>query len=234
MKAITLHPYSPTEAGRTTLTGALPENWTEVPLGLYAQLASAKSVRQRIEATALICKLPAAPLLEDAGLFGPIVRAAPWLFHGPLPEDLKRVTLFTHEGIEYRFVGDLHRINAEQLETLLNFVNDHHRAPLLAAPSLLAVLYCRVGAVQDTDAVEAAAEAFTRLPVSVAWPALLDFLRSGASAALHIRNFSGVVAATQQLLQELEAATAGGSSRYWPRLQRWLTRTWIRSAKSLL
>lgn len=115
MRAITLTPSrlgpgQPDEA-LLLLHGQLPEGWHEVPLAAYAALASAKSVRGRIVATATICHLPSGPMTEDAGLFGAIVRAAPWLFRGPLPEDLKREPLVAHEGRQYQFVGDLHRIN---------------------------------------------------------------------------------------------------------------------------
>ncbi len=202
MRAITLRPSGPATAQAPLLTGQLAEGWHEVPLAGYAQLKSAKSVRARIIATAALCGLPAEPLIEDSGIFGAIVRAAPWLFSGPLPEKMNRDVL-THLGQQYRYVGDLHRISAEQLEALLNFLQEHKEAPLLSAPSLLAVLYCPVNGIQDADSVEAAAAAFATLPVSDAWPVLLDFLRSGAPAALHIRNSSAVLNSTRQLLQIL-------------------------------
>lgn len=233
MRTITITLAAPGE----TLTGRLPESWAEVPLSPYAQLATAGSVRARIAATAAICSLPAAPLLEDTGLFGVIVRAAPWLFRGPLPDELPRQALIAHEGTAYAFAGDLHKISAGQLEALLGFLSQHADAPLLAAPAILAVLYCPVGEAQTADVVERTTDAFARLPVAVAWPALLDFLRSGANAALHIRNSSALLAATHTLLAELETsltATGGGSSTSSQRLRRWLIRTWIRYAKRRL
>lgn len=241
MRSITLTPSrlsATAEAGEALplIHGQLPENFSEVKLAHYVMLVAADRVSQRIAATALICSLPVDVLLADAGLFATIKRAAPWLFRDPPAGELKRQLLIEHQALRYEFVGDLHRISAHQLEALLDFIAQHHAAPILSAASLLAVLYKPVGETQTADVVERTALAFESLPVAVAWPALLDFLRSGASVARHIRDSSALVNETTELLNQLEAATltAGGSFRFLSKLRRWLILTWIRSARARL
>ena len=241
MRSITLTPSrlsAGAEAAESLplIYGSLPESFADVKLAHYVILVAADRVSQRIAATALICGLPVDVLLADAGLFATIKRAAPWLFADPPLSELKRQSLITHEGMRYEFVGDLHRISAHQLEALLDFIAQHHAAPILSAASLLAVLYKPLGEAQTADVVERTALAFESLPVSIAWPAIMDFLRSGASVARHIRNSSALVSETKELLSQLESAsrTGGASFRYLSKLRRWLILTWIRSARAQL
>ncbi|MDO7849911.1 hypothetical protein Q5H92_26365 [Hymenobacter sp. M29] len=200
--------------------GRLPERWPEVALAPYSQLRAAMAANSetgKIKATALICGIEPDILLADVGMYGVIYEAATWLFEQEPPHPAQRLETLTHQGVTYRFVGDLHKINAGQLEALLDFIAENAAAPVLSAPHLLAVLFMPVDAAeQSAEVVSAAAEAFASLPVSVAWPVLLDFLRSGASAALHIRNSSALHQTTAQLLTTIEQAvssppTAGGS-----------------------
>jgi hypothetical protein len=239
MRKINLLASAPSELRPDWLpiyTGQLPESWADVQVGHYALLASAgpRDLVAQSEAIAAICQLPPDVLRDDAGHLGAIRAAAPWLWAGPLPEQLRREDVLTHEGTTYRFVGGLHKLSTRQLEGLLDFLQAAGPSPALAAPQLLAVLYLREGAEQTPDEVAAAALAFERLPVAVAWPVLLDFLRSGAKRALHIRNCSALFATTAQLLDQLEAATNTNSFTWWQKPRAWLTRIWIQSAKKTL
>lgn len=220
--------------------GRLPERWGEVELGPYSQLRAAQGETDRIRAAAAICGLQPDVLLADVGMYGVIYAAATWLFEREPPHPAQRVEVLTHQGVTYRFVGDLHKINAGQLEALLDYIRENAAAPVLSAPHLLAVLFMPVDAAeQSADVVSAAAEAFASLPVSVAWPVLLDFLRSGASVALHIRNSSALHTTTTQLLTTIEQAVSsppmpGASFTLSLRLRRWLIRTWTRYARKTL
>jgi hypothetical protein len=121
------------------------------------------------------------------------------------------------------------------MEALLNFLAAAEGSPLTAAPSLLAVLYCPKGKQQTAEVVSATAEAFATLPMSVAWPALADFLRSSGSVALNIRTVSALSAQVQGLLATLEQAlTGGGSFTFWQKAQRSLSRRWLRNARKML
>jgi hypothetical protein len=218
------------------LTGTLPDSWAEVPLVPYAALASAEGLPARIEAAAALVGLPAAPLLEDVDLFAAICRAAPWLFGDELPEATGAVPSFKHAGATYEHVGHLDKITAEQMEALLNFLRESEGKPLQAAPGLLAVLYRPKGKTQTAEVVEASRLAFATLPVSVAWPALADFMRSSASAALNIRTASALNEQARVTLAALEKTLtmAGASSTFWQKAQRSLFRRWLRNARKML
>jgi hypothetical protein len=225
-----------TAADGDTLTGRLPDSWAQVPLGAYARLAAAESLPDRIAATAALCNLSAQPLLDDVKHYGAIVAAAPWLFGGELPETPAAVSYFTHAGTTYHHVGNLGKINAGQLEALLTFLAENEGHPLGCAAGLLAVLYCPQGKQQTAKVVASSQQAFATLPMSVAWPALADFIRSSGSAARSILTVSALEEQTSNLLATLEQAQAmgGASSTFSQKVQRWLFRRWLRSARSQL
>jgi hypothetical protein len=84
--------------------------------------------------------------------------------------------------------------------------------------------------------VASSQQAFATLPMSVAWPALADFIRSSGSAARSILTVSALEEQTSNLLATLEQAQAmgGASSTFSQKVQRWLFRRWLRSARSQL
>jgi hypothetical protein len=218
------------------LLGILPKSWAKVPLTLYANLAAAETMPEKVKATAALVGLPAAPLLADVKHYGAIVEAAPWLFGGELPEAPTPVAYFTHEGTTYHHVGALAKISATQMEALMNFLRDNEGHALNCAPGLLAVLYCPAGKEQTAEVVASAQEAFANLPMSIAWPALADFMRSSGSAALNIRTVSALEEQVKSLVRTLETATEGASasSTFLQKLQRSLFRRWLSNAKKLL
>lgn len=219
-----------------TLIGRLPTGWAQVPLAAYAKLAAAEALPDRITAAAELCSLPAQPLLDDTSHYGAIVKAAPWLFGGELPETPQAVAYFTHEGTTYHHVGNLGKINAGQLEALLTFLADNEGHPLGCAAGLLAVLYCPQGKAQTAKVVGASQAAFATLPMSIAWPALADFMRSSGSAARSILTVSALSGQVSNLLTTLEQAQAmaGASSTFWQKAQRSLFQRWLRSARRQL
>jgi hypothetical protein len=218
------------------LLGQLPKSWAQVPLTLYANLAAAESLPDKVKATASLVGLPAAPLLADVKHYGAIVEAAPWLFGGELPEAPSPVAYFTHAGTTYYHVGSLAKINAQQMEALMNFLRDNEGHALNCAPGLLAVLYCPDGKEQTAEVVAAAQEAFAALPMSIAWPALADFMRSSGSAALNIRTVSALEEQARNLVLMLETTMAGASasSTFWQKLRSWLFRRWLSNVRKLL
>lgn len=220
-----------------TIVGRLPDSWAQVPLAAYAKLAAAEALPDRITAAADLCSLPAQVLLDDTSHYGAIVKAAPWLFGCELPETPAAAAYFTHEGTTYHHVGNLGKINAGQLEALLTFLADNEGHPLGCAAGLLAVLYCPAGKAQTAKVVGASQQAFATLPMSIAWPALADFMYHSGSAALSIQTCSALSEQTKVLLAILEEAASqtGGASRIsFSSMQRWLFKRWIRSARKML
>ena len=217
------------------LFGTLPTGWHDTPLAPYVALDSATTMPETCEAVAQLLGLPAEPFLSDASLVLPVRRLAPFLFDGSLPEASGPVGQFTHEGVIYAHVGHLDKVSAEQMEALLGFLQAHEGKPLAAAPDLLAVLYCPVGRKQTADVVEAAGRAFATLPMSVAWPALADFLRNSGPPAASIRT---AWAAEKQLKATLDALEAGltgtASTTFWQRRRAGLTRWWVKSVHAWL
>jgi hypothetical protein len=217
-----------------TFTGTLPDNWSQVPLEAYARLSGAENLPDRVRATAALCGLPEAILVDDVKLYAAIRQAAPWLFRGELPQAPSAVAYFTYAGTTYRHVGNLAKINAGQFEALLTFLQASEGKPLACAPGLLAVLYCAEGEEQTPEVVRDAAQAFATLPMSIAWPALQDFMRSGAGAALHIRTVSALEEQVKVLLLTLEHATTGGRTTFWRKPLRALVRAWLSNARKTL
>lgn len=218
------------------LTGRLPFNWEDTPLAPYVAFICATTMPQRCEAVAALVGLPAAPFLTDVSLILPILRACPFLDDDSLPDEgTGPVPEIQHLGILYRHVGDLHKINAGQMEALFGFLAQHQGQPLTAGPALLAVLYCRDGAEQTGDEVEAATLAFASLPMALAWPALMAFFRSSSTAATSIRSASALISTTEKMLNEMEKAlTVGASTTFWRKPLTWLTRMWLRNVRKML
>ncbi|RZK55439.1 MAG: hypothetical protein EOO59_10580 [Hymenobacter sp.] len=98
------------------------------------------------------------------------------------------------------------------------------------------MLYCAAGQEQTREVVAAAQVAFATLPLSIAWPALQDFMRSSGSVALNIRTVSALSEQVSGLLETLTQAsqTGGASFTFSQKAQRWLFRRWLRNAKNRL
>jgi hypothetical protein len=221
-----------------TLLGQVPDSWAQVPLAAYATLVGAESLPARIEALAALVGLPPAPLLDTPELAGQVLALAPWLFAGPLPEATEPVPSFTHLGTTYTYCGGVGRATAEQLEALLAFQQEHYAHPIGGGPHLLAVLYQVAGQPQTPESVLAASQALASLPVSIAYPALQDFIRRSAPWAQATQRYLAARAAAGQTLSALEAAlttspTSALPGRSWS-MRRWLGKAWIRHARKLL
>lgn len=231
-----MHKITLTADDGETLIGKLPPSWADTPLAGYAALATAELLPGRVRATAALVGLPPEPLLQNIRHYGAIRQAAPWLFGSELPEATGAMPSFKHAGTTYVHVGHLARITAEQMEALLNFLRESEGQPLLAAPGLLAVLYCPKGKTQTAEVVGESQAAFATLPMSVAWPALADFMQSSGSAALNIRTVSALKAQASGMLTALEQAlaTGGASFTFWQKVQRWLFHRWLRNARKML
>ena len=215
------------------LTGKIPDSWAQVPLAGYAALAVAETLPARVEATAALVGLPAAPLLEEVRHFAHIAQAAPWLFAGPLPATETPVAYFTHQGKTYRSSGDLSKLTAGQLEALYTFQQAHPDRPLEAGPGLLAVLFCPEGEQQTPEVVRDAAAALASLPMSIAWPALNGFFLRGATYSVAIRTALDAQAQVAKLLAAVEEQMNSPAhfSRFWQRPLRWLTRHWLTNVR---
>jgi len=233
MRTITLASTDATD----THTGHLPESWAEVGLAHYVALASAQTLPETCRALAALCGLPAEVLTSDASLAVPIRKAAPWLFEKDSLPEPATVPSFTHAGIPYEHVGNLHKINAGQMEALLDFLEDNEADSLKASPHLLAVLYKPVGVDEQTsEVVDAAAAAFETLPMSVAWPALTSFTRAGQGSAASTRMYLAVAPKAEALLTTLEQslASTGASKSFFRKPLNWGIRRWIKYVRSTL
>lgn len=226
-----------------------PASWAEVPLAAYAQfVATARPLPASLtqptahaftspascEALATLLGLPTAePLLTDRRVLLTVYQVSPFLFTGPLPA-AGAVLTFTHRGTAYEYCGGLPDVSGEQIEALLAFMAAHEGHPLGCGPNLLAVLYKPVGQAQTSGVVEATAEAFATLPLSLAWPALADFTQRSAPWLLATQRFLAARPAAEQALSALQQALASASpGRSWS-MRRWLARVWLRLAAKLL
>ncbi len=234
------------------LTGHIPESWGEVPFRGYMDLAAtAQEVPSLIEPTAhvfasragctalaTLLGLPTAePFHTDMSLLLPIYETSPWLFLGPLPDEQALVTAFTHQGIAYTYAGGLDGANGGQMEALLAFLKENEGNPTACGPQLLAVLYCPQGKEQTADLVQATAQAFETLPMSIAWPCLQNFIVRSMPLALPIQRYLAMRPAVAQALSALEKAAhspvSASLGRSWS-MRRWLVKTWLRLAKRTL
>ena len=169
--------------------GELPTGWHEVPLATFLKYQERpEELRPTAAVLALLTGIPEHILAEDVSLCVPLYKGLGW-FMSSLPEG-EPVTSFRLAGIEYEHVGNLSMINAGQFEALADFLREHKADPVQAAPWLLAVLFKPTGQQQTPEVVEACATAFLELPMSVAYPVVQDFLRSGASSALKKTSFN--------------------------------------------
>jgi hypothetical protein len=216
--------------------GTLPTSWDDTPLAKYATLNMAQTITEQCHAVAELLGVPVEPFLSDVSLLVPIRRAAPFLFDDSLPDASDPVPSFKHLNMWYEYVGALDKINNEQMEALLAFLDAYEGRALAAAPSLLAVLYCPKGQPQTAEVVAATATAFESLPMATAWPAIAAFLASSAPPALNIRTAWALENELRNLLETLEAAvqTTTVTTTLWQRLRRALTRLWLKYAKRTL
>jgi hypothetical protein len=235
------------------LTGHIPESWGEVPFRKYVDLAAtAQKLPDSItnptahmfasvagcKAIAPLLGLPTAePFLQDTQLLLPIFEAAPWLFLGPLPlaEDL--VTVFTHQGVTYTYVGGLDNANGGQMEALLAFLRESDGNPVACGPQLLAVLYTAKGQTQTPQSVKEAGDAFETLPMSIAWPCLQNFMVRSMPLALPIQRYLALRPSVEQALSALEQGAdskiLASLGRSWS-MHRWLGKIWLRLVRRTL
>ncbi len=217
----------------------LKSGWEDVKLAEFVdyqtRIASLTRVRQLIATAAWLSDVPTEILNQDVSIAYGIVNACPW--RNDLPAVESRVFLFTHVGVEYKYVGDLGALTAGQLEALLDYLADAGKEPATALPNLLAVLYKPVGVKQTAKSVDAAIEAFQTLPITTAWPALGFFLTTSAPSALRIQQFSDAHAKTSETLTEVTMMVnqrLADSATFWQRWRWSAARLWTRSAWNLL
>lgn len=244
-----MHKLTLTASDGEVLTGGIPASWADVPLAAYTNLvAAAQPLPEGLPlhpalafaseagraAVATLLGLPSAePLVADDQLLRAVFDTSPFLFAGPLPA-AGAVEAFTHQGTAYEYYGGLPNATGEQLEALLNFLSAHQGHPLGCGPHLLAILYRPVGQKQTVAQVTAAAQSFATLPMSLAYPALLDFMQRSAPWALATQRYLAVLPAAEQALSALQTAVATAlPARSWS-MRRWLTRTWIRLVSTQL
>ncbi|MDF7810767.1 hypothetical protein [Hymenobacter sp. YC55] len=220
---------------KAVATGQLPEGWHEVTLGTFLKYQERPDqIRPTPLVLSMLTGISENILADDVSLCVPIWKELTW-FEKTLP-DGEPVTSFTLASIEYEHVGNLQKINAGQFEALTDFIRDHKSDPVQASPYLLAVFFKPKGKEQTPWVVENTAEAFRELPMSIAYPVVKDFLRTGASSALSIQTYLAVQPKAEHLLQTLEATlqSPGASKSYSKRLLRYLSRMWIRSVRGQL
>jgi len=242
MRTITI-----TDSAGNAFAGHLPESWADVPLAGFAQLAQAADWTARACALAPLCGLPAEPLTEDVGLCLPILQAAPFLLSGPLPAAAEVPPLtFVHLGVTYvPAPADLHKIDGDQLEAILNFLRDNDGNVLACAPALLAVLYKPTGKKPlfgpakevrlTAELVEASTRAFASLPMATAWPLVGNFQLRSASMVQIFQKSSALQKIVEELLSALEtlstpSARSGSCWNFAP----WLLSRWTRRARKTL
>ncbi|MDO7885995.1 hypothetical protein [Hymenobacter cheonanensis] len=229
------------------LTGQLPESWAEVPFRPYVDLvATARPVPACITPTAHayiseagcnalahLLGLPTGePLYSRASRLLSLYELAPWLFVGPLPLAEELVTGFTHLGTHYRYasaaeLGPVAAANRERV--LLWYLRETDGNPLHCLPQLLATLYTPDGVAPTAEYMRAGAQSFEHLPMSLAWPFLLQFIVPEVLAPNDVTRYLALRPMVGQTLHALEAtATATPPAR--PHLMlRWLSRAWRRA-----
>jgi hypothetical protein len=191
----------------THLTATLPTSWDDVPLLPFCRLLAAKTLADQVTATAELVGVEPELLLADFKAYAAI--KADLGFMSELPPAQDAMPELLHAGVLYHHVGNLQTISVGQMEALVEFLHEHEAAPLLAAPHLLAVLYKPAGlslSKWDANAITNTATAFEALPVSLAWPALTNFLVATGPLALTFRQYSAARDATTNLLTTIEGA----------------------------
>jgi hypothetical protein len=219
------------------ITATLPTNWDEVPLLPFCHLLAARTLNEKVAATAVLVGVEAEQLLGNMRAYTLI--EADLAFMKELPQPTEAPVDILHAGVRYHHVGNLSTISAGQLEALTAFLREYEEQPVLAGPSLLAVLYKPAGLSMltwDAEAISAAAKAFEVLPVSLAWPALTSFLVATGPLALIFQQYSAARVATENLLKTVEASLPppGASLGWWQKQRSGAVRAWIKSARSRL
>ncbi|MGI4867472.1 MAG: hypothetical protein ACRYFZ_26370 [Janthinobacterium lividum] len=247
-----MHTFTITASDGEVLTGQVPASWAEVPLAAYAALvATAQPLPESItlpafhafaheagyDALAKLLGLPTAePLRESDQLLAQLYQASPFLFTGPLPAAGAALT-FTHRGTSYMYGGGLPDATGEELEALLGFLSEHEGHQLGCGPHLLAILYRPQGQekkARTPATVLAVAEAFATLPMSLAWPALTDFMQRSAPWLLATQRYLAALPAAGQALSAVEQAMATASPEPCLSMRRWLGKIWLRRVRSML
>lgn len=193
----------------------LKSGWADATLAEYAAfvrdvqplLSSASDVEQIDGLLAFarwVSDAPAEWLEADVKRLLAIFQDCPWCSTAPA-EGTDPVPLFTYNGTEYHYVGDLDTISAGQLQALLGMI-EQHPDPGNQWPHLLAVLYKEAGAKQSVDTYNATAAALSSLPISTAWPALAFFLRRSAPLVHAFRASFDARTRAQQLETAAETA----------------------------
>jgi hypothetical protein len=227
-----MHKIKVTDSAGQVLQGTIPTSWAEVQLGPYAALAAAADWNTRAAALAAVCGLPAAVFTSDTSHCVPILEVAPFLLNGPLPEAAEGIPAsFTHLGVTYvPAPADLERISGDQLEYLTRFLAEAEGDALGASRFLLAILFKPAGTEGLPESViQATADAFATLPMSVGYPLLLNFWKRSEALALPIQRYLALRPGVEKLRNALEAVSIilAQPASSWS-LRRWLTRLWLR------
>lgn len=206
-------------------TGRLPASWAEVPFGAYLDLrAAARPVPACIpeptvhafaheagcQAVARFLGLPdGEPLRQNVRRLLPIYEAAPWLF-GTLQPAGPVAVAFTHQGTRYRYAPDAElgpEAAAGRRHTLLWFLREADGNLITCSTNLLATLYTPEGSPPTLANGQAGAAALDTLPMSLAWPTLLQFVVPD-SLAPPIQRYLALRPMLAQALQAMEAAAS--------------------------
>ncbi|WP_375436661.1 hypothetical protein [uncultured Hymenobacter sp.] len=218
--------------------GHLPTGWHEVPLSAFQAYARLQQQRRPelslLSAVQALTALPADVLEADMSVAKVFADEMPWFFAG-LPTG-EPAAVLTHRSLVYEHCQDFGRLSGGQFEALLTFLDEADGNPAVAAPYLLAVLLKRRGTRQDARAVREAAEAFASLPMEVAWPYVMGFLRVWSTNAVRLQACSVAKLKTEtallQLLEGLHSAPkpAGRLRRLCSTTAAALAKRYVRSA----
>ena len=231
MKTITIR-----DNEQNVFVGTLPRNWSDVPLRAFLERERTPDAeRTTPRVLAMLTGIPEEILFDDVSLCVPLWGALEW-FRTTLPQE-PALPSFRHLGVEYQHTGNLQKLSAGQLEALSDFLREYADEPIQAASYILAVLYKPTSCARLTpEIVTQSAEAFRTLSMTIAYPAILDFTRAGASAAFSFRTYLELAPKAAQLLQTLDelSRSSGASKPFYTRWRNSLFRMWIRYARKQL
>jgi hypothetical protein len=192
----------------TVYPGQLPTGWHEVPVSAFQEFARLQLERRpelaMLSAVQALTNIPYEVLESDVSVAVVLGKELPWFFDGlPTGEPAAKLS---HRGIVYDHCEEFGRLSAGQFEALLAFLEEGKDSPAIAASYLLAVLLVRRGHKQNAKVVREAAEAFASLPMSVAWPYVINFLTAWSSNAVQLQACSVAAMQTETALLQMAEA----------------------------
>ncbi|TYZ10587.1 hypothetical protein FY528_08990 [Hymenobacter lutimineralis] len=220
--------------------GHLPTGWHEVPLSAFLYFHQLQQQEPSTPAfyhlLAAVTGLPPHVLAEDLSIAAVLAPHLAFL-HAGLPTD-EPLPHFTHEGRTYTHTADFGRLSVADytaLLTQLDTVKD--RQPVPAAARLLAVLYQPEGQPRTPDTLAATADAFQRLPLSLAWPAYRHLLLTWQETVLqksrlHLAHTQAEVAL--DLTEQALLTPVTGPRHLAARAGRALLRAYLRAVRAHL